>query len=67
MSLTPEQFELLEQLERATNEYVDNERDKLQKRANFLRRLNTRIDDFQNIVELELTQIAISNIGVMVD
>lgn len=66
MALTDEQLELLENLETATNQYADRELRRLQRRANLLRRLNTRIDDFAYPVEREQIRLAISDINALI-
>ncbi len=60
--LDQESETLLAELEAAVTTYADREIERLTKRANFLRRLNTRADAFLKSVELEQTRLVISDI-----
>jgi len=62
MALSERAQELLQELEQATDAWADKEIARLDRRANLLRRLNTRIDDFVRPVEVSQIRATITDI-----
>lgn len=62
MALSAEALEKLQELEDATDAWADKEIARLNRRANLLRRVNTRVDDFRRVVEVSNIRTAISDI-----
>lgn len=62
-----EALALLVELREATNRHADRELERLEQRANLLRRINTRIDDFAVPVELEQTRVVLTSIKTFLE
>jgi len=62
MALTAEAQSLLADLEEAVDQWAEAELLRLTRRANLLRRRNTRIDDFAKPIEIEQARLVVTDI-----
>lgn len=65
MTLSAEAQTLLNDLEEAINQWGDRELLRLTRRANLIRRRNTRIDDFSKPIEVEQLRLVVTDIDSM--
>jgi len=65
MTLSAEAQTLLNDLEEAINQWGDRELIRLTRRANLIRRRNTRIDDFAKPIEVEQLRLVVTDIDSM--